>query len=138
MSLATKDNPDISRIHDFWYNRPMKDWFMTPEGLDSECEQQFSELIQDARSSKLDDWQTTSDGSLALIILLDQFPRNVFRGTPDAFSSDPKALDIATHSIAKGWDRNVTITQALTYVRSSCISQTASTDADPVFATNAQ
>ena len=71
----------------------------------------------DARAGKLDHWLSNQEGTLAMLILLDQFSRNVFRDTPDAFSADPKALDIATHAIAKGWDKkNATMAQALTYV----------------------
>lgn len=100
------------------YNRPAKDWFAhaDPDAFDAECNNKFGDLVQDARAEKLDHWQSSKDGSLALIILLDQFTRMIFRGTPDAFSSDPKALDLATRSIANGWDKQGTVTEALTFV----------------------
>lgn len=98
------------------YNRPTIDWFVTPDGLDEICKDEFGHLVEDARANRLDHWQADREGSLALVILLDQFTRNIYRGTPDAFSSDPKALDVATKAIAKGWDKQSTTTQAMTLV----------------------
>jgi hypothetical protein len=112
-------NPDVGKIHEFWYQRPVVEWFLTPKGLDEACKDQFVHLLEDARADKLDHWQQDRDGTLALLILLDQFSRNVYRGTPDAFSSDSKALDIAVRAIAKGWDKNTTYPEALTIV-SNC------------------
>lgn len=119
-SLATLANPDVAKVHDFWYTRPVVEWFMPPKGFDAECKHGFTHLVRDARNSKLDHWEETKEGSLALLVLLDQFTRNVFRGTPDAFNSDDKALGIATRSIARGFDKEVTISQALTYVSIFC------------------
>jgi uncharacterized protein (DUF924 family) len=112
-------NSDVAKIHDFWYGRPVTEWFATTEGLDKACKDQFVHLLQDARADKLDDWEQDRDGTLALLILLDQFSRNVYRGTPDAFSSDPKALGIAVRAIAKGWHKNTTYPKTLTIV-SNC------------------
>lgn len=112
-------DPNIARIHNFWYSRSPREWFMPPEGLDQQCRTEFADLVQDARAGKLDHWQAEPDGTLAILVLLDQFSRNVYRGTPDAFSADPKALDIATRAIAKGWHRNASVAHALTYVRSA-------------------
>ena len=107
---------DIDRIHDFWYSRPTTEWFEPPEGFDDQCKHHFGDLVQSAHQGKLDHWTSEPKGTLAIIILLDQFSRNIYRGTPDAFSADPKALNIATHAIAKGWDKDATMAQALTYV----------------------
>lgn len=81
--------------------------------FDAEIQEEFDNLMVQARTSQLDPWVHRPISSLALLILLDQFPRNVFRGTPDAFSSDAKALDVASHSIVKGFDREVTPWQQL-------------------------
>jgi uncharacterized protein (DUF924 family) len=108
---------DIARIHDFWFTRSPQEWFMPPEGFDNLCESEFGHLVQDARAGKLDHWTDEPQGTLAILVLLDQFSRNIYRGTPDAFSADPKALQIATHAIAKGWDKDATTAQALVYVR---------------------
>ena len=67
----------------------------------------FGDLVHQARTPTLDHWSDNPNGTLALLLLLDQFPRNIFRGTPDSFSSDAKALDVAVKGIAKGYDRAV-------------------------------
>merc|ERR1711939_845047 len=92
---------------------------MPPEGFDSACATQFGGLVQDARDGNLDQWTSDRNGSLAIIILLDQFSRNIHRDTPNAFSADPKALDIAIRAIAKGWDGEVPMAQAVTFVSES-------------------
>jgi uncharacterized protein (DUF924 family) len=107
-------DPEVTRINDFWYSMPPKEWFMPPEGFDHVCNNEFGTLVQKARNNELDDWTLQPESTLALLVLLDQIPRNTFRGTPDAFSSDAKAFDIATRAIARGWDKEVTIIQALT------------------------
>lgn len=60
-----------------------------------------------AARDELEEWTTQPLGCLALIILLDQFPRNMFRGTPQAFATDPLALAVAQHTIAQGWDQQM-------------------------------
>jgi hypothetical protein len=116
LTMNPTDTAEIQKVHDFWYGRSPKEWFMPPDGFDEHCKEKFGHLVRDARSGKLDHWTSEPDGTLALLILLDQFSRNVFRDTPDAFSADPKALEIATRAIAKGWDQKATTPQALTYV----------------------
>jgi uncharacterized protein (DUF924 family) len=65
------------------------------------------EAHQAARRGDLDDWQRTPGGALALILLLDQFPRNAFRGTPRMYASDAQALTAAKAAIAAGHDRHI-------------------------------
>ena len=108
-------NPDVNRILSFWYDRPPIEWFMPPAGFDDHCKQEFGGLVNQARASELDQWAEEPKGTLALLVLLDQFSRNVFRGTPEMYAADPKAFDIATRSIAKGFDKEVTPFQALTF-----------------------
>ena len=62
----------------------------------------FAILMNMARAGGLDEWASTTDGILALIILLDQFPRNMYRGTPDMFTADAKALTLAKEAVARG------------------------------------
>lgn len=97
-------NDDIQRVLDFWFsgselNSPQVDsrmerWFGSDPGLDADIRSQFSDLVQAASDGELMDWAGTPEGRLALIILLDQFRRNIFRGTADAFKKDPLALKI--------------------------------------------
>ncbi|CAN8096461.1 unnamed protein product [Discula destructiva] len=72
----------------------------------------FGDLVLKARRNELDDWAAEPEGSLALVAMLDQFSRNIFRGSPEAFSSDQKACDIATKAIARDFDKRVTVIQA--------------------------
>jgi uncharacterized protein (DUF924 family) len=107
-------NPDVNHLLSFWYDRPSIEWFVPPPGFDKECKDKFGHLIHQARNNELDHWADEPKGTLALMILLDQFSRNVFRNTPEMYEADPKAFDIATKSIAKGFDRQVSSLQALT------------------------
>lgn len=115
-TLQTTMDPDISRIMSFWYDRPAIEWFMPPAGFDDQCKQDFGQLVHKARANELDHWTEKPEGSLAILVLLDQFSRNIFRGTPEMYAADSKALDIATRSIAKGFDKQVTFYQALTFI----------------------
>ena len=114
-TLEANMNPGIHRIMSFWYDRPAIEWFMPPAGFDEQCQQDFGELVHKARTNELDHWAEVPEGSLALLVLLDQFSRNVFRGTPEMYAADEKAVDLATRSIAKGFDKQVTVYQALTF-----------------------
>lgn len=87
--------------------------FTSLGSFDAEIQEKFGSLMLQARTAQLDPWVDKPTSSLALLILLDQFPRNVWRNTPDAFSSDAKALEIASNSIVKGFDREVTPWQQL-------------------------
>ncbi len=69
---------------------------------DETCRARFGHLVEQAIAGELDGWVDTNDGLIALIILLDQFTRNIYRGTAQAFAGDPQALAIAQHTIASG------------------------------------
>ncbi len=103
---------DIQHVLDFWFcssalDSPQLDsrmdrWFGASDELDEQIRQEFSLLIEQATSGQLDDWTKTPKGRLALIILLDQFCRNVYRGTAQAFTHDRKALRIAIEGTMAG------------------------------------
>ena len=89
----------------FWFSDDAKThWFERSDAFDAECRDRFGAAAEAARSGALDGWAKTADGALALLILLDQMPRNIFRGTPRAFAGDEKALAIAKAAIAQGFD----------------------------------
>jgi uncharacterized protein (DUF924 family) len=102
-------DPEINRIISYWFEGedPMQKWFRGGPTVDTEIRDQFSTLVERARASQLTSWTENPKGTLALLILLDQFPRNLFRGSPLSYSSDGMALDIATKSIAKGFHNKV-------------------------------
>jgi uncharacterized protein (DUF924 family) len=72
--------------------------------LDAKIAVRYEPLWQAARAGKLDAWMARPDSALALLIVIDQFPRNMFRGTARAFASDPQALSAAKQSIRMGHD----------------------------------
>ncbi|CAJ2512362.1 Uu.00g053770.m01.CDS01 [Anthostomella pinea] len=108
-------NSNIKRVVAFWFNRPPMDWIVAPTGLDAELRSEFGELVLSARRNDLDDWASQPEGSLALVVLLDQFSRNIFRGSPAAFSADAKASDTATRAIARGFDKQVSVIHATAF-----------------------
>ena len=97
MALRKMSDSDlVKEILNFWIKEVgPKKWFRSSPALDDEIRARFERHWQMAKEGAYDDWVSTPDGACALIILLDQLPRNMFRGTPDAFASDAKALEIA-------------------------------------------
>jgi uncharacterized protein (DUF924 family) len=98
-------------ILEFWFEddpaERRKKWFEKHPEFDGECAR-FAAAIRDARSGRYDEWVATPKGALALIILLDQLSRNVFRGSAESFAADPHARDIARRTIAAGFDTMLT------------------------------
>ena len=88
------------RVLDFWFEDCYpKDWFKKDKYFDNQIKNSFSDLIEDAILGYINDWQKSLEGSLALIILTDQFTRNVFRGTPRSFSGDKIAIETCLHCL---------------------------------------
>jgi uncharacterized protein (DUF924 family) len=93
----------------FWFRAGPRDkrWFEKSEAFDQEILARFLALYEDAAAGRLARWKEDAAHCLALIVALDQFPRNMFRGTPRAFASDRTALEAAHHAIAAGYDRGM-------------------------------
>jgi uncharacterized protein (DUF924 family) len=91
----------------FWREAGEDKWFARDEAFDASIRTRFAPLLRAAALGELDDWQARPEGALALIILLDQFPRNLFRGSPNAFATDAKARAIAREALARGFDQQV-------------------------------
>jgi uncharacterized protein (DUF924 family) len=97
----------------FWFGRPGEpghgqpraEWFRKDAAFDERIRQLFLPAVEGALAGQLEDWSATPDGLLALLILLDQFPRNLFRGEARAFAGDERALHLAGRAVAQGWDR---------------------------------
>lgn len=95
-------------VLEFWFSagaRPR--WFVRSDEFDREIRERLGELHARAAAGGLDGWATTRQGALALVLLLDQVPRNVFRGTAGAFASDAKARAVACAAIDAGLDRDM-------------------------------
>jgi uncharacterized protein (DUF924 family) len=95
-------------VLDFWFARDPKDWFEKNPALDAEIRSRFLPLHETALAGGLAAWQDAPRPCLALVILLDQFPRNMFRGTARAFAADPIALEAARTILDRGWDKAMT------------------------------
>ncbi|MEH6634896.1 MAG: DUF924 family protein [Halioglobus sp.] len=103
-------NENINAIHAFWFGELdatglcLTDhhalWFKSSEQTDDSCRSRFGELVTQALAGQLNRWTDSDDGLIALLILLDQFPRNIYRGTPNAFAGDAQALALAQQAIA--------------------------------------
>lgn len=90
----------------FWFEETQPpQWFQVNEAFDNAILERFTEPYDMAVSGQFDDWRNSADGTLAYCILLDQMPRNMFRGMPKAFATDDKALIAAKYAISKGLDQ---------------------------------
>lgn len=86
----------------FWKAAGPPKWFAKDEAFDAEIRDRFEPAYRAASDGRLDDWERAPEGALALVILLDQFPRNMFRGTEDVYRTDGKALLLAERAIERG------------------------------------
>jgi uncharacterized protein (DUF924 family) len=110
---AVEDEAAIQSVLDFWFAPQgnaehgtfRRAWFEKQPEFDGTCRTHFAGLLQDAATGKLDRWTETAEGALALVVLLDQLSRNIHRGTPGAFATDPQALALARRMVARGFDR---------------------------------
>ncbi len=84
-----------------------KRWYRADKDIDAEIRTRFGAAIAEARRGVFGDWERTPDGALALVILLDQFSRNAYRGTPEAFAGDAVALAVARRAVERGFDREL-------------------------------
>ncbi|MDH3639154.1 MAG: DUF924 domain-containing protein, partial [Gammaproteobacteria bacterium] len=113
--------PEAEQVLDFWFaetrSRPeafaqrKRFWFSPSPRADAGIRQRFADTILRAASGALDEWTAEPGGALALIILLDQFPRNMYRGSPKAFASDAKALKHAQTGIEEGHDQALALVE---------------------------
>ena len=94
-------------IVDFWRAAGPKRWFAKDDAFDAAIRLKFEPVHHAAARGEYDAWRQTAQGALALVILLDQFPRNLYRGSAHAFATDPLARRIAREAIERGHDRQV-------------------------------
>jgi uncharacterized protein (DUF924 family) len=99
--------PQALEVIQFWHDAGPGRWFAKDDALDAEIRRRFLPLVDEAQGGGLANWAETADGALALMLVLDQFSRNLFRGGPRAFAGDAHALALANSAIAKGFDREV-------------------------------
>jgi uncharacterized protein (DUF924 family) len=91
----------------FWRSAGPKKWFSKSDAFDEAIRLKFEPVHHAAARGEYESWTETPDAALALLILLDQFPRNLYRGSAHAFATDPKARAIARAAVEAGFDRQV-------------------------------
>jgi len=96
--------PSANAVVTFWREAGPEKWFLKDEAFDAEIVSRFLPAHEAAAAGQLAEWEETPEGAYALLILLDQFPRNMFRGSARAFATDALAVEIAERAIAKGFD----------------------------------
>lgn len=94
-------------ILSFWKAAGYDRWFKKDDAFDAQILDRFAALWQQAADGALSDWESSDDGALALTIALDQFPRNLFRNDPRAFSTDARARDVAARALGRGAETRV-------------------------------
>ena len=99
--------PTPADILAFWREAGRDRWYEKDDAFDAEVRRRYLELWRAAAAGELSSWEASDDGALALVIVLDQFPRNMFRGDARTFSSDAKAREVAHRALARGVDARV-------------------------------
>ena len=93
-------------VLDFWFSdRAQPLWFEKDQAFDDEIRRLFGAAVEAAQAGAFEHWRKSPDGTLALLILLDQMARNIHRGSPRAFAADHRALGVAMQAVADGIDR---------------------------------
>ncbi|NYT59624.1 DUF924 family protein [Alcaligenaceae bacterium] len=113
--MTTAQIQQAQELVDFWLKAGPEAWFAKNPDFDADFKQRFLSLHMAAVRGELDSWMEQPVGSLALVLLLDQFPRNAFRGTPDMFATDAQASQYARHAIAAGHIEQVDPSLSLFY-----------------------
>lgn len=99
-------------VLDFWFAEAnAAHWFAADDGFDARIRERFGAVAQAAAEGRLDDWARTAPGWLALLIVLDQFPRNLYRNDPRAWAADVGAQRVALSGLARGDDRQLPAVQ---------------------------
>ncbi len=108
---ATKGTPPMAKIEDvlgFWFAPGMgARWFKKDDAFDAEVKAKLGPAYAMAAAGTLGPWKQSARGCLALVILLDQVPRNLFRGDAQAFATDADARAVTRHALAEGFDQTL-------------------------------
>src|SRR5262249_35787012 len=91
----------------FWQAAGPDKWFVEDDVLDAAIRERFLAIYEDAAAGGLTSWEASPEGALALLIVLDQFPRNMFRGSARTYAADPQARAVAERALARGFDGKV-------------------------------
>jgi len=103
------DEPSV--VLKFWRDAGQDKWFNKDAAFDDSVRTRFIGTYEAAAAGKLTGWEATSEDALALVIVLDQFPRNMFRGSARAFAADPLARAVAGRALDRGFDRDAPLNE---------------------------
>ncbi len=106
-------DPKATEVLRFWFEEHPKDWFVKNPAFDVQIRSRFFALHEAALAGQLAHWADDSRGCLALVIVLDQFPRNMFRGEARAFASDAPARAAARVILKHRWDKRMSQSEQL-------------------------
>ena len=105
--MTSPDLPTARDVAGFWRDAGPERWFAKNDAFDAEFGTRFLAAHEAAARGELSHWAKEPEGALALLVLLDQFPRNTFRGHARAFATDPMALTVAREAIEAGLDLRI-------------------------------
>ena len=119
MPTTNANDPRAQAVLQFWFrgDEERKEWFTKSDAFDLEIRARFLPLHEEAARGELARWKDSPGDCLALIVVLDQFPRNMFRGSPRAFSTDALALEAAKQAVTAGYDKALaTVERSFVYL----------------------
>jgi uncharacterized protein (DUF924 family) len=105
-----------NQVTEFWTKAVENRWFDKSASFDGELSVGFRDVLARAREGEFDHWAESSDGALGLVILLDQFSRNIHRGSPLMFAGDKRALETTRQAIRRGFHQAMPAERALWFV----------------------
>ena len=105
--MADVDEATPAAVLAFWRQAGEERWYKRDDAFDAELRHRYLDLWRKAANGELTPWETSDDGALALVIVLDQFPRNLFRGDAQAYSTDANAREVAQRAIDRGADARI-------------------------------
>ena len=116
--MTADERNEATALIDFWFGPPRSPtrfqqrdvWFKVDPAFDRQCRDGFESLRQRAAAGGCADWAREAEPCLALILLFDQLPRNLFRGRAEAFATDPQARETARAALSRGFDRSLPAT----------------------------
>ena len=91
----------------FWREAGYEKWFKRDDAFDAAIREKFMPTYEAAAAGQLSSWEATADGALALCLVLDQFPRNMFRGDARTYAADGQARAVANRALKRGYDQDV-------------------------------
>ena len=107
MSETSSSNIGPGDVVAFWRAAGPKKWFAKDDAFDADIRARFLPTYEAAANGELSHWEETPEGAFAHVIVLDQFPRNMFRGSARIYAADPLARAVADRAIARGYDQQV-------------------------------